>query len=150
MTKQFDIARNGLLAFVDNLEEKYVDVQPDHFNNTLRWHIGHILVSAESLMFGYPAQSTNVPEAYHTLFATGTKPAEWTTKAPSLSTLVNDLGEQQKKINQLSGDYFSQTIPFTLPFGDFKTYSDIFEFIILHEAEHVGQMKAMKKIVAGN
>lgn len=150
MTKQFDLVRNGLLAFVNNLDEKHMDIQPDHFNNTLRWHIGHIIVSAESLLFGYPTQSTNIPKAYHTLFATGTKPADWTTEAPSLTSLVNCLSEQQKRVNRLSDTYFSQSIPFTLPFGDFKTYGDIFEFVILHEAEHVGQMKAMKKNVAGN
>lgn len=150
MTKQFDLARNGLLAFVKNLDKKTVDIQPNHFNNTLRWHIGHILVSAEGLMLGYPTHSTNIPESYNKLFATGTKPADWTTDAPSLSDLIKYLREQQTRFNDLSEDYFAQTIPFTLPFGDFKTYGDIFEFIILHEADHLGQVKAMKKIVAGN
>lgn len=150
MTEQFDLARNGLLAFVKNLDEKTVDIQPKHFNNTLRWHIGHVLVSAEGLMLGYPAHSTNIPEAYNKLFATGTKPGDWTTEAPSLSNLIKYLEEQQARFKNLSKDYFAQTIPFTLPFGNFKTYSDIFEFIIVHEAEHLGQMKAMKKIVAEN
>lgn len=150
MSKQFALTRNTLLGFVKNLDENVADIQPDHFNNTLRWHIGHILVSAEGFLFGYPKKTTSIPEAYNNLFSTGTKPADWTTEAPNLSDLINHLEDQQKQINDLSKDYFEQPIPFTLPFGDFRTYGDIFDFVLVHEADHVGQMKAMKKIVVEN
>lgn len=148
MSKQFDLARNGLLGFVNKLDEKIVDIQPDHFNNTLRWHTGHVLVTTESLLFGFPKQSENIPEAYHALFATGTKPADWEVEAPSLTDLVKYLEEQHERVNGLSDAFFAETLPYTLPFGNFKTYDDIFAMILQHEAEHLGQMKAMHRIVS--
>ena len=147
MSKQFDLTRNGLLDFVNKLDENIVDIQPKHFNNTLRWHTGHILVTMESLLFGFPRHSKNIPEAYQALFATGTKPADWETEAPSLAELVKYIAEQQERVNGLSDEFFAQTLPYTLPFGDFKTYEDIFAMLLHHEAEHMGQMKAMKRIV---
>ncbi|MFD1040564.1 DinB family protein [Virgibacillus byunsanensis] len=150
MLKQFDSTRIALVAFVNNLDEKIVDIQPESFNNTIRWHIGHVLVSSEGLLFGFPSQSTNIPEHYHTLFATGTKPADWSEDVPTLNELVTNLEEQATRIKQLSDEFFEKTLPYTLPFGNFKTYGDVFRMILQHESEHLGQMKAMKRVVNEN
>ena len=37
---------------METLDDKTVDTQPDGFNNTIRWHIGHVLTAAETFMFG--------------------------------------------------------------------------------------------------
>lgn len=148
MSKQFDLTRNNFLGFVNKLDEEIIDIQPEHFNNTLRWHVGHVIVTAESLLFGFPKQSANMPEDFSTLFATGTKPADWTTEAPSLAELVKHVEKQQERINELSDAFFAEDLPYTLPFGNFKTYDDIFAMLLHHEAEHLGQMKAMHRIVA--
>ncbi|WP_240510160.1 DinB family protein [Virgibacillus profundi] len=147
MSKQFEMTRSAFLSFVKDLDEETADMQVRYFNNTIRWHIGHVLVTAEGLLFGYPKQSTNFPEGYNKLFASGTKPADWDTEAPELSVLVECLEEQQPRINELSEDFFKQDLPYTLPFGNFKTYGDIYEMIIQHESEHLGKMKAMKQVV---
>jgi hypothetical protein len=147
MSKQFDLARKSSLNFVNNLDEGIVDMQPEHFNNTLRWHTGHVLVVAESLLFGFPNQSKNIPEIYQALFAPGTKPADWTGDTPSLADLIKYLEEQHARINDLSDAFFAEDLPYTLPFGNFKTYNDIFTMLLQHEPEHLGQMKAMHRIV---
>lgn len=132
---------------MNDLDKKIADTQPKQFNNTIHWHIGHVLVTTEALLFGYPSQSTNFPEAYNELFKSGTKPADWTTEAPNISEIAKHLEEQQTRVNTLSEEFFTQDIPFTLPFGNFKTYGDIFDMLILHENEHLGKMKAMKQVV---
>ena len=50
--KQFEITRGELLKFMETLDDKTVDTQPEGFNNTIRWHIGHVLTAAEVFMFG--------------------------------------------------------------------------------------------------
>nr|QRZ16308.1 DinB family protein [Virgibacillus sp. AGTR] len=147
MTNQFSLTRGSLLTFVKQLDKEIMDIQPKGFNNTIRWHIGHILVTAESLLFGYPKQSTNIPVSYQGLFATGTKPSEWSENAPKLATLIVDLENQAPRIEALTDEFFATDLPYTLPFGNFKTYGDVFAMILSHEAEHLGQIKAMKKIV---
>ena len=49
--KQFEITRGALLTFMETLDDKTADTQPEGFNNTIRWHIGHVLTAAEVFMF---------------------------------------------------------------------------------------------------
>ena len=49
--KQFEITRGALLTFMETLDDKTADTQPKGFNNTIRWHIGHVLTAAEVFMF---------------------------------------------------------------------------------------------------
>lgn len=147
MSHLFNLTRNSFLSFAKELDEKTVDKQVRPFNNTIHWHIGHVLITAEGLLFGYPTQSTNFPEEYNALFKSGTKPANWTGEVPKISELVKHLEEQQSRINKLSDDFFTQDIPYTLPSGNFKTFSDISDMLLFHESEHLGKMKAMKQVV---
>ncbi|MYL42957.1 DinB family protein [Virgibacillus salexigens] len=147
MINQFSFTRGSLLSFIKNLDTKVIDVQPKEFNNNIHWHIGHILVTAESLLFGFPKQTNQLPEYYNDLFATGTKPADWPESVPSLANLIKDLETQAPRIEELTEEFLAKDLPYTLPFGNFKTYGDIYAMIIHHEAEHLGQIKAIKRIV---
>lgn len=144
MSHLFNFTRNTFLSFVKDLDEKTADYKAEAFNNTIHWHVGHVLVTAEALLLGYPKQSDNLPEKYNDLFAVGTKPADWPSEVPDLSELVKLLKEQQTRINELSDDFFTQDIPFE--FMNFKTYGDIFDMLLHHENEHLGKMKAMKQV----
>lgn len=148
MLKQLEVIRGALNSFINELDEKAIDVQPEGFNNTIRWHIGHILVSTESLMFGYPNHSTNIPESYHALFITGSKPADWgNAEVPTVSALIECLEEQAGRLNELSEEFLAEKLPFQFPVGNLKTYGEMFEFVLFHEAYHLGQMKAMDMII---
>jgi uncharacterized damage-inducible protein DinB len=147
MFNHFNYTRKATLGVIKRFDENKVDIQPEKLNNTLRWHVGHILVTAESLLFGFPNHSKNIPEEYKDLFSTGTKPADWPKDVPALSELISHLEAQQKRINDLNADFFEQDLPFEMPFGNFKTYGDIFLMITEHEAEHNGQMKVLNMLV---
>ncbi|WP_042224333.1 DinB family protein [Oceanobacillus manasiensis] len=147
MSNQFDLTRSALLSFIENNDEKTADVQPEYFNNTIRWHIGHVLVTPEALLFGFPNQSENVPKYFSDLFNTGTKPADWQDTPPSLSVLITQLEQQRARMKELTNDFLQQDLPYTLPFGNFKTFGDVYEMILQHENEHLGKMKAMKQVV---
>ncbi|MBP1970565.1 hypothetical protein J2Z83_002686 [Virgibacillus natechei] len=145
MSNLFNFTRSASLSFAKDLDEKTADYQAEAFNNTIHWHVGHVLVTAEALLFGYPKQSANFPEKYNDLFGGGTKPADWPSEVPAISELVNLLEEQQTRINELSDDFFAQELPFK--FMNFKTYDELFAMVIQHESEHLGKMKAMKQVV---
>jgi uncharacterized damage-inducible protein DinB len=147
MFDHFNYTREATLGVIKGLDESKADVMPDKLNNTLRWHVGHILVTAESLLFGFPKQSANIPEEYQALFATGTKPADWPGNVPDLSEIIEHLKDQQKRINELDDTFFNENLPYEMPFGNFKTYGDIFLMITQHEAEHTGQIKVLNLLV---
>ncbi|MEH6944106.1 DinB family protein [Bacillus sp. JJ722] len=145
MSKQFQLTRQMFLNFVQDLNEEVCQVQPPGFNNNIHWHIGHALVTAESFMFGYPKQSTNIPMEYFSFFNMGTSPAGWEGEAPSILELIICLKEQVERINTIPEDFFEQKLPFKFPLEGIETFSDLYALMIVHEAGHLGEMKAMKK-----
>ncbi|QGS68360.1 hypothetical protein CV093_06550 [Oceanobacillus sp. 143] len=52
--KQFNLTRTSLITFIQDLDENTADIQAKYFNNTIRWHLGHVLVVTEKLLFMYP------------------------------------------------------------------------------------------------
>lgn len=148
MLKQFQLTRDFLLHFVKNLDESMIDSKPNGFNNNLRWNIGHVLLTGEKFLFGYPKKSTFVPESYAPLFEMGTSPDGWQEQeVPSLTVLIDQLEAQTARIRELSPEFFEQELPFNFPYFNLKTYHDLFAFMMYHEADHLGQMKAMKRII---
>lgn len=147
MSKQFELTRGALLGFLKDLSETTADLQPKGFNNTIRWHIGHVLLTAEKFMFGYPKHSSNLPASYNDLFGMGSKPADWTGDIPALPELIANLESQTARINELTEEFFTQKLPFQFPFGNIQTYGELYALTLYHEAEHLGQMKAMKRCI---
>ncbi|MBD3108007.1 DinB family protein [Bacillus sp. AGMB 02131] len=147
MSKQFQLTRGMLLDFVNGLNEETAKVQPKGFNNNIHWHIGHLLVTAESFMFGYPKNADNVPAEYAALFGFGTKPADWQGDVPSIETLAGALKEQAGRLAELPESCFVHPLPFKFPKEGIDTVGDLYDLMLHHEAEHLGQMKAMKRIV---
>jgi uncharacterized damage-inducible protein DinB len=147
LSKQFELTRGSLLSFIQKLEEGTSEVQPNGFNNNIHWHIGHVLVSAEFFLFGYPKKSTHLPENYQELFKMGSKPGDWKRDVPTVKELTEQLQSQAERINQLPEEFFTNKLPFTFPYGNIETYGDLFAFMLYHEADHIGQMKAMNRLI---
>lgn len=141
--QHYNLTRRVFTRLVKSFSEEQLDIQPDHLQNTLRWHVGHCIVIPEYYMFHYPDDSQNIPVHYHDLFAAGTKPSDWKTTPPSHEELIAEVEKQTERFNALTAEYFNKPLKEKLPFGRFKTYGDLFVFMIHHEAEHIGQMKYM-------
>lgn len=141
--KQFELTRGALVKFMETLDDKTVDKQPEGFNNTIRWHIGHVLTAAETFMFG--KEFKHLPSEYPGLFGYGTKPSEWKTEGPSLEVLRSQLQEQAQRINGIPEEVFEEK--FSEPFLGLETVGELYGMMLYHEADHIGQMKAMKRII---
>lgn len=143
--KSFELTRSRLVRNVETLDEVNVDVQPVGFNNTIHWHVGHVLTVAEQFMFGFPKKSTSLPANYMELFATGTKPADWQGEVPSMKELTEQLKNQMKRIKEIPAESFSERLK--TPFLGQETFGEIANFAIFHEANHLGQVQAMKRVM---
>lgn len=140
--KQYARTRQGLFEEIEQLYPAIVDVQPEGFNNTIRWHIGHILTLTEDMLFGYPEQSKYLPENYLSLFGDGTKPAEWTGDVPDLEKLSAHLTEQFERIKQLPASSFDSNLE--EPVYDQETFGELVDLSAFHETYHAGQIHAMQ------
>ncbi|CAM4020152.1 DinB family protein [Bacillus paramycoides] len=141
--KQFEITRGALLKFMENLDDKTADTQPEGFNNTIRWHIGHVLSAAELFMFG--REFKHLPSEYPGLFGYGTRPSKWETEGPSLEVLKPQLQEQAKRISAIPAEAFENKLPER--FLGLETVGELYGMMLYHEADHIGQMKAMERII---
>lgn len=147
MANQFQLTRGMVLNFINSLNEEVTEVQPAGFNNNIHWHVGHLLVTAESFMFAYPKNSVHIPAEYAALFGTGSKPADWQGEVPSIQELAGLLKEQAGRMAEIPGEVFEQTLPFKFPVDGINTFGDLYKLMLHHEAEHLGQMKAMKRMI---
>lgn len=150
MKQQFEMTRGMLLNFVlelEKMDDKQILAVPEGFQNNILWHIGHVLVTAEAFMFGYPQQASGLNPAYAGLFAMGTKPADWESDVPALQILKEDLSAQLEKIRGLDDNFLAGKLPFQFPVPNIHTFADLYHLMSYHEAEHIGQMKAMRKLV---
>jgi hypothetical protein len=145
LIKNFKFTRGKFVNFVVDLEEGIAGVQPEGFNNTIHWHVGHVLTVAEQMMFGFPKKSTQLPANYMALFATGTSPADWEGDVPPVQELIAQLQEQLTRINEIPVESFNQRLK--TPFLGQETFGELANFAIFHESIHLGQMQAMKRVI---
>jgi len=143
--KSFELTRSYFIKIVEALDEAILDVQPHGFNNTIHWHVGHVLTVAEQFMFGFPKKSTSLPANYMEFFATGTKPADWQGDVPSVQELSAQLKEQMKRIKEIPAESFNEKLK--TPFLGQETFGELANFAIFHESLHLGQMHSMKRVI---
>jgi uncharacterized damage-inducible protein DinB len=143
--KHFELTRGKFVNYVVDLEEGIAEVQPEGFNNSIRWHVGHVLTVAEQFMFGFPKKSTHLPANYMELFASGTSPAAWQGDVPQLQELLVQLQDQIKRIKEIPAESFNQRLK--TPFLGQETFGELTNFAIFHESIHLGQIQAMKRII---
>jgi uncharacterized damage-inducible protein DinB len=143
--KHFEVARNYTLKNVEKMEEAVIDVQPEGFNNTIHWHIGHVLTVTEQFMFGFPQKSSHLPANYLELFGNGTKPADWQGEIPAVDVLIAQLKEQLDRIKQIPAESFAAKLK--TPFLGQETFGELANFSAFHETLHLGQMTAMRRVI---
>ncbi len=129
--------------------EALFDVQPQAFNNTIRWNVGHIVYwfdFIQSLIF---AQESRIPDSYAGMFNTGTKPADWSTTPPTKDELVNLLAAQLDSLSSITPGSLEEPLKAPLEMGPlrFTTAGELFNFGVSHEAMHLGTMSGMRKVL---
>jgi len=151
MQAQFDILRatreNALKTIADfSIEE--LNRIPEGFNNNLIWHLGHMVVTQQLLVYKFSGLPMNVSDDWIAKYKKGTKPeGEVSTeefeqiKSKMLSTVAQMQTDFEKGI-----------------FKNFKTYPTSYGYTLssaasaaafnnVHEAMHLGNLISMKKLV---
>ncbi|MDN4525011.1 DinB family protein [Fictibacillus fluitans] len=140
---QFSMARNWTIELAEDLTEEIANMQPEGFNNTIKWQLGHIIGAAEYFMRILPGNQAELPVLYQELFSPGTRPSEWKSEPPHLSEITIELKKQLERINKISPEQLKETLK--EPVHHFNTVADSASFCVLHESVHVGQIQIMKQ-----
>jgi hypothetical protein len=145
MFKQFEMTRGYFIKNVESVSKEIANVQPDGFNNTIQWHIGHVLTVAEQFMLGFPYKTTHLPANYIELFGNGTKPADWKGDVPTVDELIIQLKDQLVRLQQIPAERLNETLE--KPFMGLETFGELAGMALFHEANHLGKIQAMKRVI---
>ena len=145
--KQFNLARTSLLTYINDLDEGILDRKSKLFENTIRWHIGNILFVDEKFLFVNRAKSQNIPQEYAELFSSDVKSDDWSIQAPSRAKLVDELEDQQNRINGFEELFWKSDVKFKVPNGSIETHGDLLIMLAHRESEMLGKIKTMKQVL---
>lgn len=148
--QQMNIIRKGTLHTASDVSEAQAAHIPPGFRNNICWHLGHILVIQEFLLFRLTGEALLLTEDYFRMFGRGTKPADWQAAPPSLDTLRALLNTQTTRIEETFRSRLGETArrPFVLREGvEMKTIGEILNFSLIHEGMHQGCISSMKLLV---
>jgi hypothetical protein len=143
------VLRQIIIGQIQDVAESQMDIQPEGFQNTIRWNIGHMVYWLDkyaSLSFGSPSA---IPTQYETLFNSGTKPSDWTATPPSKDELIEILAVQLSGLSELTPEMLDQRLPSPYEMGPFQfvTAGELFHFALIHEALHLGIISSQLKLI---
>lgn len=148
---QLGFTRRQTLKYVNDINDSMAEKIPTGLRNNIKWNLGHIYVIHEKVAFGLTNHQTTLPSKFNELFDTGTKPADWTQKIPSMSELIELLSGQIVRIESIltsnikediNPHYHSSSSGLT-----FKTVENVLTFSIFHEAMHFATIKNILSIL---
>ncbi|MGO4546682.1 DinB family protein [Paenibacillus sp. 2TAB23] len=134
-----------LLEFAERCPVDARNKVPDGFNNTIIWHLGHVLVSTELhiLYLSGNAQEMTLPAEYMVYFGYGTKPSDWQDEPPQWEVLIDQLIAQPLQLRKWLHEKIEQ--PVKENFFKAETIGDLVVSTALHASYHVGNVAAMLK-----
>ncbi|TJY42022.1 DinB family protein [Cohnella pontilimi] len=143
------VLRQIVIGQIQGISEAQLDIQPEGFNNTIRWNVGHMIYWMDkyaTLSFG---SISAVPSRYEVLFNSGTKPSDWTIVPPSKDELIQMLVTQLSKLSELTPEWLDKTLqsPFEMGPFQFITAGELFNFALMHEAIHLGLISSQMKLL---
>lgn len=146
--QQFVFSRMAALRIVEHAPEEKWDSQPGTFPNTIRWNAGHIYVSAEVMLNMADESYTVSHPEWNALFASGTRPSEWTGEKLEAAEIIEALREQSSRIEKHFAAKMGQEASKPLTIGplEMKTVDAILQFVVFHESVHAGMIKTLSHV----
>jgi hypothetical protein len=142
---QMALIRSRTVKWIEEVDPIIVDVTPANYNNTIHWHIGHILLVQDRLTLRLSGKEIGLPEEYTGWFGNGTKPADWQTQPPAVEVLLQELKDQtERQQKHFSGKLADKL---TIPFLHFETIGESLGQSLYHEGVHLGFMMALKRAI---
>lgn len=151
METEFKITRTSREIYAKILESYTVEQLnkiPNGWNNNLMWHIGHIMVSQQVLVYKGSGMQTSISDDIIAMYMRGTKPERDVTQA-EVEEMKNLLFSTiQKTEEDYRNGIFTTYNPRKSELGfDLSSTEDAIAFNNYHEGIHLGMVLRLKKLV---
>lgn len=142
------ITRNNILNAIQDLSVNQFNKIPEGYNNNIIWNVGHILITAQILVYKLSGTDTHVSNEMIEEFRKGTMPKENYTQEDideikSLMITTIDMLEKDYQLNHFN-DYQEYTTSYNITL---RSTEDAIIFNNVHEALHLGYIMALKKVI---
>lgn len=151
MKNHFDtlaIIRKNILNEVTDLSAEQLNHVPDGFNNSIIWNLAHVIVTQQLLMYGMSGLELTISPTIVGKFRKGTKP-EFPATEDEIQEIRNLFAVTlaRAKTDYDSG-LFSEYKSYQTSFGEtLNSIEDAIRFNNVHEAMHLGYVKAIAKLI---
>lgn len=144
----FKYSRTSTLILLPKLDEKWWDIQPEGWPNTIRWNAGHVYAEAESFLHDADHNYTITHPEWLDLFLDGTRPSEWTKDdpVPTKEEIITALKEQEKRIETFFQLKLANKASKVRDINGLllDTVDASLQFVTWHEGLHLGILKALR------
>lgn len=149
MKFQFDLliaTRDNFLRAVENLSIEALNHIPEHFNNNLIWHLGHVVVTHQRLCYGKSNIPCLVSDDLIDRYCKGTRP-----ESPVEAAEIDEIKELLYTLPQVMiTDYiegkFSEYEAYEISYGvKLTNIEKAMAFNNVHEGLHLGYVMSMRK-----
>ncbi|OMP66757.1 DinB family protein [Domibacillus epiphyticus] len=147
--KQFLFSRSFTVDTLQNVPVEKWDEQPSGCPNSIRWNAGHIYFSTEALLnMADESYKVERPE-WGVLFATGTRPSEWTGDVTEAAAILQALKQQGARIEaHFAGKLTAAaSIPLNIRGHEMENAEAILQFVTWHEGSHAGMIKTISNVL---
>lgn len=144
---QLEEYRSYLLGVVEEVTEEEAEIIPSHFNNNIRWNLGHVYLDQFDWINAVTGEKKR-PENFSSWFGFGTSPQNFTEQTPQLEELKRLLSEQVQVIKDTYGDRLEKEYPAT-EMG-MHTIEQVLTRTIFHEGMHLQTILDIKKLIKTN
>lgn len=144
----FKQTRKLIIGIADGFTDEKLLLIPNGFNNNALWHIGHVLVTQQLLVYKLSGVPMLLDEQIISAFRKDSNPKEWT-ETPNADAIKKQL---QPLMDRFIEDYYADK------FKSFERYEssygvtlnnidDSIQFLTLHESLHLGYLMALRRVV---
>ena len=133
---------------MDSYDEGQLNRVPDGFSNNLVWHLGHILVVQQLLVYGLSGQPLHIPKKFVAAYQRDTRP-EGRADQSEISEIRHWLQETVPLLeDDLEAERFESFRAFTNSAGFRVTnLQEAITFNNFHEGLHLGYMLSIRKFL---
>lgn len=145
---QLHFTRQYTFSRLEQADEASWDLQPNGFNNNIRWNAGHIYMTMERILQRAVKGYEPVHVEWNALFAKGTSPASWEGAVPTNQEIIDALADQTKRVVTLMEEQLETPLAEPVKIGDFlvmETLSAVLQFLCWHEGMHAGVIHGLNR-----
>lgn len=140
--------RKNVLSLIQNHDPKILFTIPEPFNNHIFWNAAHLLATHQLLIYTFSGSEERLDKSFIKKYTKGTTPDE-TIQLDDLHYVIQELQPSvTKSMEDYHNEYYGEYKVLQTSYGSMiHTVEEAFQYVVLHEAMHFGQMKMLEKLL---